>query len=397
MREAPYKKPSSSKQEQEERNQKNVQQHQHHFTRMTAKVNGSKTIANEAVIVQALTVGRRRRPLSQLDDHKIARVMITALEEKSEYVSLRKRTISTSSSSDLDEQKAETTAAVGSYNWLGPFSADISTLTGVCRETANRVASFFQFAQNDIVFTGFIAEHDFSRHHPDRLRLPWEVRCAGEETYQEDYELKEKIQGLSFDDENFLKPFNVTELSANDLELQSPGGHKYYNAPGTFCFVLDRPHTQLAYRIMQVDPQLRATRERLLNLPTATATATTSAATKERGSSWSYTSSNSNSACSGRSIIQSGSAQETIFWKNYFYHCNETRISHLALYEDTRDETPMPSASTCIVGNSWLSSATGCPGLTFMTSTTADEEEEENFKLFQPAFPKQIIRYQEVE
>jgi hypothetical protein len=230
-----------------------------------------------------------------------------------------------------------------------------------------------------------------SRNHPDNLRLPWEVRCVGEETYHTDYELKEKIHKLSFDDDNFLKPFNLSELSARDLELnmgQAPGGHKYYNAPGTFGFVLDVHHTQLAYRIMQVDHQLRTTRERLLNhISSTTMTAATCT-------------SNYSSANSGSSMIQIGDAQETTFWKNYFYHCNETRISHLALYEDIRDETTlhMHSASTCNVGSSWLTASTGCPGMTLMMSPTADEEEEmEDINRFQPAFPQPIVQHQEAE
>jgi hypothetical protein len=381
---------------------------------MTAKMNGgSSKSMNEAAKVQALSVGRRRRSLRMLDDHKITSGTTTTavLEEKSEYVSLRNRTVSTtsSSSSDFEETEAESSVVMGSYNnWLiGSFiSADISTLTGVCREAASRVASLFQFPSVDqILFSGFAVddEHDdfyssSSRQHDrERLRLPWEVRCAGEETYQEDHELKEKIHGLSFDDDNFLKPFKVAQLSACEVELNieqcAGGGHKYYNAPGTFCFVLDGPHTQLAYQIMQVDPQLQATREKLLNVMPTTTTA--SAATKEANSN----------VCSGKCIIQSGDARETAFWKNYFYHCNETRISHLAMYDDSRDDThhhmPTSAAATCSVGSSWWlpsSSSTGCPGLALLTSPAADENEEEDFKaFFQPAFPGQMVQYHEIE
>jgi hypothetical protein len=362
---------------------------------MTAKVIGGSQTMNEAATVQAPTVGRRRRSLRQLDDHKIAGSGTTTAEKSADYVSLRNRTISksSSSSSDLEEPEAEPTAAiVGSYcNWLiGPFvSADISTLTGICRETVCRLASLFQFPSVDhILFSGFVVEddtHDDDFHSSSsrqnvlgRLRLPWEVRCVGEEEYQEDHELKEKIQGLSFDDDNFLKPFPVPALSAGEGALnlgQCLGGRKYYNAPGTFCFVLDESHTQLACHIMQFDPQLQATRERLLDLmPTTIPTGTVS-------------------SLSGKIVIQSGrDARETAFWKNYFYHCNETRISHLALYEDVRDETqyiPRSAAATCIAGSSWW--LPGCPGLALLTSPTADEQEEVEFKRFQPAFPSQIV------
>jgi hypothetical protein len=65
----------------------------------------SKTLNETAMVQRSLSVGRRRRSLRQLDDHKIASGTATAIEETSEYESLQNRTISTSTSSDAEKQK----------------------------------------------------------------------------------------------------------------------------------------------------------------------------------------------------------------------------------------------------------------------------------------------------
>lgn len=199
----------------------------------------------------------------------------------------------------------------GVGHWLlGGISSDFRTLAKSLKEkaggVAGGVADIFQrlYGPDD--------EHD---ELDAQLHLPWEIRHHhdqdqehgvndqnnnhdGEENgqqepknvvlYEEDLVLKEKIHALSAKEDTFLKPFTADMVATEER-------------------FLDKPRIELVNRILQVDEQLRSTHARL----------------------------------SGRSNVQ-----ETMFWRNYFYHCSETRKIHLHMYhQEVRDDESESSSS----------------------------------------------------
>ena len=114
------------------------------------------------------------------------------------------------------------------------------------------------------------------------LSLPWELPAVQdfeedndeeeEASYVEDSQLKDKILQLGENDAVFLGPY--TTKREEDTEF------------------LDEARIALIRRLLQIDDQLARTHARL----------------------------------SGRSDVR-----ETLFWKNYFYHVEQTQASHTAL------------------------------------------------------------------
>ena len=113
------------------------------------------------------------------------------------------------------------------------------------------------------------------------LPLPWELPAVQdddeeedeeEDSYVEDSQLKDKILQLGENDDVFLGPF--TTKREEDTEF------------------LDEARIALIRRLLEIDDQLARTHARL----------------------------------SGRSDVR-----ETLFWKNYFYHVEQTQASHTAL------------------------------------------------------------------
>ena len=111
------------------------------------------------------------------------------------------------------------------------------------------------------------------------LPLPWELPAVQDDDeeeeevcYVEDSQLKDKILQLAENDAAFLGPF--TTKREDDSEF------------------LDEARIALIRRLLQIDDQLARTHARL----------------------------------SGRSDVR-----ETLFWKNYFYHVEQTQASHTAL------------------------------------------------------------------
>jgi len=130
--------------------------------------------------------------------------------------------------------------------------------------------------------------------------LPWETCCIettdGEDSsdsvvYQEDEVLKERVMALSLEETIFGSPFNGE--TTDDLEVP---------------FVLDESRVMLIRRLLEIDQNLGHVHAKI----------------------------------SGRSEVK-----ETIFWKNYFYHCEklhafrkkEIEEEHLrkAAYDDELD------------------------------------------------------------
>lgn len=159
-------------------------------------------------------------------------------------------------------------------SWWGGIGADFRTLASNLKSTAGEVVGFVH--RSALSVAQEIAElerHDLEeRPPPEALRLPWEIAQENGE-YQEDEELKEKIFLLSYQESSFLEPFTPS----NDDDDN-----------GAFC--LDEPRIQLIRNLLEMDENLASTHARL----------------------------------SGRSYIR-----EAVFWRNYFYHCDQTREEHL--------------------------------------------------------------------
>jgi len=110
------------------------------------------------------------------------------------------------------------------------------------------------------------------------LPLPWELRMETNDgnsnnsiVSQEDSVLKEKVMALSLDEAIFTTPFNGETKRSESIS-----------------FALDEPRVMLIRQLLEIDQNLGHIHARL----------------------------------SGRSEVK-----ETIFWKNYFYHCEELRAT----------------------------------------------------------------------
>jgi len=119
--------------------------------------------------------------------------------------------------------------------------------------------------------------------------LPWEI-CCTETTesehsndsvaYQEDKKLKEKVMALSLDETIFTGPFNGGKTDNLDV-----------------AFVLDETTVMLIRRLLEIDQNLGHVHAKI----------------------------------SGRSEVK-----ETIFWKNYFYHCEKLYVGREKEIEEER-------------------------------------------------------------
>jgi len=124
----------------------------------------------------------------------------------------------------------------------------------------------------------------------ETLSLPWEIsqKFDGDDVsvYITDEDLMEEILALSLLEKTFLEPF--TSPAAGSLSSVDRSE-----------FILDQPRINLIRRLLDIDDNLAATHARL----------------------------------SGRSDVR-----ETIFWKNYFYHCEEAR--NKSLYRQNKSSQP---------------------------------------------------------
>jgi len=119
--------------------------------------------------------------------------------------------------------------------------------------------------------------------------LPWEMCCvetteseqsSDSVVYEEDEVLKEKVMALSLDETIFTGPFNGEKT--DDLDVP---------------FVLDESRVMLIRRLLEIDHNLGHVHAKI----------------------------------SGRSEVK-----ETIFWKNYFYHCEELLVVRKKEIEEER-------------------------------------------------------------
>ena len=179
-----------------------------------------------------------------------------------------------------------TTGGGGGGGWLSDFRSIAMSL----QQTAGGVANFVH--RSAVAIADEIAqleqEEMDKQHHSDSnntldenageggikmLPLPWElVPVNREDCGMEDLQLKNKIQQLAEDDGNFLAPYSTKR--DDDSEF------------------LDEARIALIRRLLEVDDRLARTHARL----------------------------------SGRSDVR-----ETLFWKNYFYHVEQTKASHSAM------------------------------------------------------------------
>lgn len=181
--------------------------------------------------------------------------------------------------------------------WLSDFKAIAWSL----QQTAGGVANFVH--RSAVAIADEIAQleqEEMEKHQESNsfdeqncegstkvLSLPWELPVTqddddddninndgddGEASYVEDSQLKDKILQLAENDASFLGPF--TSKREEDTEF------------------LDEARIALIRRLLKIDDQLARTHARL----------------------------------SGRSDVR-----ETLFWKNYFYHVEQTQASHAAL------------------------------------------------------------------
>ena len=177
----------------------------------------------------------------------------------------------------------------GNNGWLSDFRSIAWSL----QQTAGGVASFVH--RSAIAIADEIAQleqEEIEKHHSEASScdhhtssddattryLPWELPSLNDdkETYEEDLLLKDKMQLLAEDDRVFLGPYTMKR--DEDAEF------------------LDEARIALIRRLLQVDEGLARTHARL----------------------------------SGRSDVR-----ETLFWKNYFYHVEQTKHLHL---EETRED-----------------------------------------------------------
>jgi hypothetical protein len=168
-------------------------------------------------------------------------------------------------------------------SWLGGLGADFKNLASSLKETAGGVVGFVHRSAMNVASEIRELEEVYSGSSKDGtdetmapLRLPWEVLVedpngAGK-LYREDGELKQKIFLLSSQERSFLTPFSSNDVHAECEE----------------SFVLDEPRIQLIRHLLEVDENLALSHARL----------------------------------SGRSHVS-----ESMFWRNYFHHCEQARLA----------------------------------------------------------------------
>lgn len=193
-------------------------------------------------------------------------------------------------SSTMTGSAASDDSVSGNGGWLSDFKAIAWSL----QQTAGGVASFVH--RSAVAIADEIAQleqEEMEKQHsessgydddisrkPRVLPLPWEVRSGGDDAddannagvCMEDLQLKEKIQRLAESDGAFMGPF--TSKREEDAEF------------------LNEARITLVRRLLQVDEQLAQKHAQL----------------------------------SGRSDVR-----ETLFWKNYFYHVEQTMASHKSM------------------------------------------------------------------
>jgi hypothetical protein len=177
--------------------------------------------------------------------------------------------------------------------WFGGMSADFRVLASSIKNTAGGVASFVHRSALSVAAELAALEHDEDAEHGEHctksssgedglLRLPWEVK-GEENTFNEDLLLKAKILSLSSKESTFLQPYPSRKQDGADD----------HHTNEEDAFVLDESRIQVIRHLLELDDKLAATHARL----------------------------------SGRSDVR-----ETVFWRNYFHHCTETRDEHTRQY-----------------------------------------------------------------
>lgn len=172
-------------------------------------------------------------------------------------------------------------------SWLGGLGADFKNLASSLKETAGGVVGFVHRSAMSVAAEIAELEEGYSggsKNGVDErmvpLPLPWEVieedpNGTGKR-YREDGELKRKIFLLSAQENAFLTPFSSNDVHAEQEEEEE-------------SFALDERRIQLIRHLLEVDENLAQSHARL----------------------------------SGRSHVS-----ESMFWRNYFHHCDQVRLAH---------------------------------------------------------------------
>lgn len=199
---------------------------------------------------------------------------------------------------DLQVSELTSSTETGSFSeeergWLGDIGADFRTLAISLKDTAGGVVDFVQ--RSAVSVANEIAQleldvGDGGSIDGEPLPLPWEIKKGGSDEYVENLELQEMIFALSTEESTFFTPFSSQE-SSNTMESSSGL---------TPPFALDEHRIQLIRHLLELDDGLAATHARL----------------------------------SGRSDVR-----ETMFWRNYFHHCEETRQEYLRDIETNLDSS----------------------------------------------------------
>lgn len=176
--------------------------------------------------------------------------------------------------------------------WFGGISTDFKNIATSIKDTIppaiGDIASFVQ--QSALSMAAEIAklEQEEEYHYnanaegegqlrgdSSPLRLPWEIRdqTSNNNVYVEDGNLKEKILALSTNSSTFFDPYSTKNEEGEEEDTDE-------------AFVFDEPRVQLIRRLLEIDDNLASMHAKL----------------------------------SARSDVR-----ETMFWRNYFYHCNQVR------------------------------------------------------------------------
>jgi hypothetical protein len=170
-------------------------------------------------------------------------------------------------------------------SWLGGLGADFKNLASSLKETAGGVVGFVHRSAMSVAAEIAELEEGYSGSSKDGvddtmtpLPLPWEAMAENPngtgKLYREDGELKRKIFLLSSQETAFLGPFSSNDVDAENEEDS---------------FVLDEPRIRLIRHLLEVDENLALSHARL----------------------------------SGRSHVS-----ESMFWRNYFHHCEQAKLAH---------------------------------------------------------------------
>lgn len=184
-------------------------------------------------------------------------------------------------------------------NNIPPVIGGVATLV---HQTAMSVAAEIAELERE----GFGDEDCAPDEDPDSIFLPWETRASNDNDttillYDTDEKLMGDILALSRNEKTFLEPFSSS--SAEDE----------VNASAKMEFVLDESRISLIRRLLDIDENLAAMHARMSGVfgPFFCSLFVLFRAI---------------TLCSyflpGRSDIR-----ETLFWKNYFFHCEELRAT----------------------------------------------------------------------